>query len=517
MAKKKKKSMSTFARLLKIHLDAGYPALLVRTSEYARLEREILDSKNGRQQYFWNAAEGMIRAQDEATVAGEDPLEAIQYVAQLQDPALVVLRDFHHYYQDPQILAYLQSTIAIFKQNGSAILLASCGGDLPPEIKNEVTPLEFKLPDEGMLRQSLHGIYESAKETHPDLEIADETVVLNAAKGMSTIEAENAFSKSIVEFGKFDPDSIVKSKMAALEEGSALRFYETQESLDSVGGLKNLKEWLRKRKKAFSKEAKKYGLRTPRGVLIIGVAGTGKSLCAKATSAAWGLPLLHFDVGSVFGSLVGESEAAMRQVQERAEAMAPVILWIDELEKAFAGMGGDDHDGGTSRRVFGGFLTWLQEKKAEVAVIATSNDVTVLPPELLRKGRFDEIFFVDLPTAVEREEIAKIHIKKRGRKSKNFDLPKIVKATDGYTGSEIEEAINDAMFNAFDDKEREFSADDVEAAAKATMPLSKVMAEQIQHLRDWAKGRARRASDEEARRVRGSAKRKLGGIDPGTN
>jgi len=525
-----------FVDELRLYLDSGHSGLLVTTSEYTRLEREIIlatrkVTKKGkvtdkpiRRVFFWNAAEGMIDAQTEQSIAGEDPLEAIQKAASLplehdDVPVLVVLKDFHHWFESAEVLANLQVLLISYKQLGSAVLFMTCKTDLPDEIKNDVTVLQYKLPSQEVLRKSLDGIVDSAKESSPSFKVTDEGVeeVLQAGKGMSTTEFENALSKSFIDKGEFSVKEVTKEKMRALAREGTLQYYEAKESMESVGGMGQLKEWLRKRKKAFSQKAKSYGLQSPRGVLFLGVPGGGKSLCAKALSNAWQLPLLRFDVGSVFGSLVGESEARMREVQERAEALAPIILWIDELEKAFAGSSsGESLDSGTTARVFGSFLTWLQEKSAEVFVVATSNDVTALPPEFLRKGRFDEIFFVDLPNSEEREEIFKIHLTKRDRDPGNFDLKRLVTKTSNFTGAEIEECIKEAMFDAFDDNTREVEDADILHAAGATTPLSTLMAEQIAHLRSWAKGRARSASEPEKKK-RAKPKRKLGGLGHSNN
>jgi SpoVK/Ycf46/Vps4 family AAA+-type ATPase len=261
-----------------------------------------------------------------------------------------------------------------------------------------------------------------------------------------------------------------------------------------VGGLTILKDWLDKRSAAFTQEARAFGLPAPKGILMLGVQGCGKSLCAKAVSNQWQLPLLRFDMGRMFGSLVGSSEENVRRAIAVAESVAPAILWVDEIDKAFAGsQGSGATDGGTTARVFGTFLTWLSEKTAPVFVVATANDISQLPPELLRKGRLDEIFFVDLPSAEERQEIFRIHLGRRGRHAEQFDIAALAGASKDCSGAEIEEAINSALYDAFY-ANQEITTESVLATLAETVPLAKTMDEQINRLRNWAEGRARNAS-----------------------
>src|SRR5207302_672194 len=280
-----------------------------------------------------------------------------------------------------------------------------------------------------------------------------------------------------------------------IRESEALEFYELTETPDDVGGLGVLKEWLRLRERGFTQEARDYGLPSPKGIALIGIPGTGKSLTAKMIGGLWGLPLLRLDVGSLFGSLVGESEERARRALQLAETVAPCIVWVDEMEKALAHGG---QDAGTSTRVFGSILTWMQEKKSPVFVVATANDISTLPPELLRKGRFDEIFFLDLPTTEERREIFAVHLRKRNRLPQDFEIARLAEESDGYVGAEIEQAIIDAMYVGFNSG-REFTTEDISAALKRQVPLSVSQRETIDALRDWLQaGRAQSASLPEA-------------------
>jgi SpoVK/Ycf46/Vps4 family AAA+-type ATPase len=289
-------------------------------------------------------------------------------------------------------------------------------------------------------------------------------------------------------------NEVFAEKQQIIRKSGLLEYYATSEGFASVGGLAVLKEWLSKRAMAFSNEARAFGLPAPKGILMLGVQGCGKSLCAKAVSTQWQLPLLRFDMGRMFGSLVGSSEENVRRAIAVAESVAPAILWVDEIDKAFAGsQGSGATDGGTTARVFGTFLTWLSEKSAPVFVVATANDISQLPPELLRKGRLDEIFFVDLPSREERLEVFRIHINKRGRDATGFDLEALAQRSPDFSGAEIEEAINSGLYDAFY-SQAELTTEHVLTALGQTVPLAKTMDEQINRLRSWAEGRARNAS-----------------------
>jgi SpoVK/Ycf46/Vps4 family AAA+-type ATPase len=310
-------------------------------------------------------------------------------------------------------------------------------------------------------------------------------------------EAENVFAKIIVKDERLsgdDVNEVFAEKQQIIRKSGLLEYYATSERFSNVGGMSVLKDWIDKRAVAFTPEARAFGLAAPKGILMLGVQGCGKSLCAKAVSNQWQLPLLRFDMGRMFGSLVGSSEENVRRAISVAESVAPAILWVDEIDKAFAGsQGSGATDGGTTARVFGTFLTWLSEKSAPVFVVATANDISQLPPELLRKGRLDEIFFVDLPSREERIEVFRIHLQKRGREAAAFDLGALADHSKDFSGAEIEEAINSALYDAFYAR-KELNTEHVLTALGQTVPLAKTMDEQINRLRSWAEGRARNAS-----------------------
>jgi SpoVK/Ycf46/Vps4 family AAA+-type ATPase len=378
------------------------------------------------------------------------------------------------------------------KTKSKTLVILGCRLCLSPELERELTVIEIALPGKDELRVVLSGIMESAGIKSIEQEASEKAI--DAACGLTTIEAENAFALTVVESKGINPEIIAREKAQAVKKNGLLELVETKESLESIGGLDVLKEWLLKRRNAFSQRAIEYGLPTPKELLIIGIPGTGKSLTAKATAKVFGVPLLKLYAGRIFGGLVGQSESNLRSVIQTAEAIAPSCLWIDEVEKGFSGTKSSGAtDGGTSARVFGSFISWMQEKTSPVFVVATANDASQLPPEMLRKGRLDELMFLDLPNQNKREAIWGIQIRKYGRNSSDFDLVQFARATEGLTGSEIESVFADALYPAFDGN-REPTDLDVAQILTEFVPLSKLMAEQITGLRNWARGRARSAT-----------------------
>jgi SpoVK/Ycf46/Vps4 family AAA+-type ATPase len=367
---------------------------------------------------------------------------------------------------------------------------------VPIELEKEVVVLDFQLPDMAELNKVLTAHQEQNRGQRLTTEAREK--LLRAALGLTKDEAEKVYRKAQVTTGRLTEDEVdivLSEKKQLIRRNGILEYIEEDETIDAVGGLEELKTWLTQRSNAFTERAREYGLPQPKGMLILGVPGCGKSLIAKTTSRLWGLPILRLDMGRVYdGSMVGRSEANLRNALKTAESISPTILFIDELDKSFAGSGGSgDSDGGTSNRIFGSFLTWMQEKKSPVFVMATANRVERLPGEFLRKGRFDEIFFVDLPTPEERQDIFGIHLTKRREEIARFDLEQLAKMSDGFSGAEIEQAIVAAMYEAFA-QDREFTQLDIIAALKSTLPLSRTMQEQVTALRDWARQRARPAA-----------------------
>ena len=486
------------------YLRAGYPGLAIISSEEARAEAEIASvcTTLNRHLHAWSSTEGLVDTLESRVTPCPDPLEVLQLLDQLfasDSPRhVVLLRDLqlHLDQSDPMLVRRMKDILRFAKAGGHTIILLGCRLKLPPELDREITHVDFSLPDTTQLGVVLDGIMESAKLKNLH-EVLRESA-LQSALGLTTTEAENAFALSIVETNGIDHRVIAREKARTLKRNGLVEVVQATTSLDDIGGLGLLKEWLERRGGAFSASAKAYGLPAPKGLLIVGIPGTGKSLTAKATAGAFGLPLLRLDMGRVFGGIVGQSESNLRSVIQTAEAISPCVLWIDEIEKEFSGsQSSGSSDGGTSSRVFGSFLSWMQEKDKPVFVVATANDVSKLPPEFLRKGRFDELFFVDLPDALERAQIWDIVIKRHGRKLTDYDTVVLARACEQFTGAEIEAVFIDAMHEAYADG-REPGSKDIVLAITNTVPLAQLMDGQIATLRHWAKGRAREAASRAA-------------------
>ncbi len=480
------------------YLKAGYPGLYILSPEEVRVEAHLKGIANELEfgLYAWSLTEGLVDTSDGQGTDVPDPLTLLSKIEELPDNTLIAIRDLHLFFDapDPVLVRGLKDTLRHAKAHGKVLVLIGCRHVVPPELAREIVLHEFALPNRTDLLQIADAICEASGAEQPQEEIRDQ--LADAASGLTSIEAENAFALSIVIRQSLDPAQVARQKAREIAKGGLLEIVETPASLDDIGGLTNLKEWLTQRRLAFSQEARDYGLPYPKGLLITGIPGTGKSMMAKATAGAFSRPLLRLDTGRLYGGLVGQSEANLRSVIQTCEAIAPCVLWIDEIEKAFAGSKSSGRtDGGTSARLFGNLLSWMQEKEQPVFVAATANDVTQLPPELLRKGRFDELFYVDLPSPKERESIWAIQIEKHGRNPEAFDLSRLSRHTSGWTGSEIEQAFIEGLFEAFN-KNAEPSDESLQEVTDRLVPLSQLMAEQIKKLRNWAKGRARPASSD---------------------
>lgn len=483
---------------------AKYPIVTVVSWEERRVEEVILDvaKKLDRQVHTWSVTQGMrpavTRQSGPAKPSGlPGELEALAQVHEAPEFTIFILRDFHPYMKDPRVVRLLRDLATKLRGRAQTLFLLSPTLTLPTELEKDLTVVEFPLPQREDITKQLEEIIDHAKGNDKiDLTLTDDDreLIINSAQGLTADEIESALARSLVEAKKLSVDMIIEEKKQIVRKTGMLEFYPSSNKLSDVGGHDLLKQWLTKRSKSFSDKAREFGIPAPKGMLIIGVQGCGKSLVAKAISTAWNLPMLRMDVGRIFGSLVGQSEENMRRAIRIAESLAPCVLWIDELEKGFAGMSGGVSDSGTTARVFSTFLTWMQEKTKPVFLIATGNDVSALPPELLRKGRFDEIFFVDLPRFDERKDIFKIHLEKRGRKVSKFKLPELAKLTIGFSGAEIEQVVIGGLNQAFFD-DRELSQKDLENEAKAQVPLSRMMSEEISELREWARIRARPSTE----------------------
>lgn len=500
----------TFVSEIETLIRARYPILYVVSSEEMRVQNLIIEIAGRRQKkvFEWSFTTGIvpagtsIQSQKHRNAATKDPLAALDQVIEQVEPAIFLFKDFHPFLakNNYAVIRKLKEIAIYLKNSFKTIILISPVMEIPTELEKEITLLNYPLPAKEDLGDLLDKILEDIgqfRQVRVDLDEAGREKLLQAALGLTLSEAENVFAKIIVKDERLSADDVSEvfaEKQQIIRKSGLLDYYDTNESFSNVGGLSVLKEWLGKRAVAFSEQARQFGLPAPKGILMLGVQGCGKSLCAKAVSSLWQLPLLRFDMGRMFGSLIGSSEENVRRAIAVAESVAPAVLWVDEIDKAFAGSQGSGMtDGGTTARVFGTFLTWLSEKTAPVFVVATANDISQLPPELMRKGRLDEIFFVDLPKDEEREDIFSIHFARRNRDPQNFDLKALSACSKEFSGAEIEEAIISALYDAFY-AGRELTTEDVLNALRQTVPLSKTMDEQINSLRSWAEGRARNAS-----------------------
>ena len=491
---------------LKILVKAQYPLIYLLTPEEDRAEQAIARlAENDTEQrvYTWTSTQGMRlyhdaiqgvqTSQSSSTMA---PQMAIQSVIRDRDPAIYIFKDLHPFLDSPEVIRWMRDAIGALRGSQKSIILISPVQSIPAELEKDTVLLDFPLPKMDELAEVLRG----QQDILGRASLAEESQekLVKATLGLTLDEAEKVYRKARVTAGQLTEDEVnivLSEKKQLIRRNGILDFVEVDETFSAIGGLEELKHWLQQRSNAFSERARNYGLPQPKGMLILGVPGCGKSLIAKTTSRVWGLPLLRLDMGRVYdGSTVGRSEANLRNALKTAESISPAILFIDEMDKAFAGGAGSaDSDGGTSSRIFGSFLTWMQEKQSPVFVMATANRVDRLPGEFLRKGRFDEIFFVDLPNQKEREQIFQIHLSKRRDTIDRFNIQELANICDGFSGAEIEQAIIAAMYEAFA-QNREFTQLDIIAASRATLPLSKTMTEQVSALRDWASQRARPAA-----------------------
>lgn len=499
-----------FANEIETLIRARYPILYLITSEEMRVQNILVEiaAKRQKKVYEWTYSSGIvpagasIQSQKNRNPSTKDPLAALDLVIDQIEPAIFLFKDFHPFLtrNNFAIIRRLKDIALHLKNSYKTIVLISPVMEIPPELDKEITVLNFPQPTKEDLSALLDKIVEDVRELKQvEIQLDDEgrDRLLQAALGLTLGEAENVFAKIIVKDQRLSADyvnEVFAEKQQIIRKSGLLEYYAANEDFTSVGGLAVLKDWLNKRAVAFTADAHAFGLPSPKGILLLGVQGCGKSLCAKAVSRLWQLPLLRFDMGRMFGSLVGSSEENVRRAISVAESIAPAVLWVDEIDKAFVGSQSSGvTDGGTTARVFGTFLTWLSEKSAPVFVVATANDVSQLPPELLRKGRLDEIFYVDLPTPEERAEIFRIHLSKRHRNAETFDLPALLAASLDFSGAEIEEAIISALYDAFYAKE-DLTTAHVVGALSQTVPLAKTMSEKIDAQRKWAQGRARNAS-----------------------
>ncbi|HIK10892.1 MAG TPA: AAA family ATPase [Oscillatoriaceae cyanobacterium M33_DOE_052] len=484
---------------------ARYPLLYLVAAEEQPVE-EVLHkvavlSSQPRRVLIWDIARGW----DDNGAAKGSVMTALNRIA-TAEPAennIFVLRDLHPILQNPQtdknapVIRELRNLAReLRRQKRATVILTSHTLAIPSELSEEITALDFPLPD---LREINYLISNLVAPSRLKVTGLAREMLVKACQGLSRTRIQRVLALALAakqQVDETDIDRVLEEKQLSIRQTGILEFFTAKESLKNVGGLENLKQWVKVRSSAFTEEARRYGIPNPKGVLLAGIQGTGKSLCAKTIAREWRLPLLRLDTGRLFGGIVGESESRVRQMIQLVEAISPCVLWIDEIDKAFGNItSGRDGDSGTGRRVFGTLITWMQEKTCPVFIVATANNVGILPAELLRKGRFDEIFFLNLPTEKERMEIFKVHLRRlRPSRLRDFDLPLLGNLARDFSGAEIEQVIVDAMHRAFAQR-RDFTTEDIVMAMEETVPLAAIAQDQIAVLKHWAaKSGARTAS-----------------------
>ena len=529
--------MADVLERLKILINSSTPIVVMETVEEVRAVEavRVACSDLNMAVFEWSIADGLVRAGSGTPAAPgtslqmrinaarhaadpaapessqaaiyntTDPVQALANLESMTIEGVFILKDFHRHLDNAVVVRRLRDVGQKFATNRRTLILTSPSIEMPPELASLVEYLDLPLPDKDRLRQMVEQTFKRLSKAHTlqlKLDAAGVDAIANNLRGLTEEEADRAITQALVtRYGLF-PETVtdvLAAKKELLRHSGMLEFIDTSENMAGVGGLENLKRWLAQRRGAWEEGAREFGLEPPRGMIILGVQGCGKSLCARAVAGEWKLPLVKFDTAAIYDKFVGETEKRIQKVFKVAEQLAPCVLWIDELEKVFAGSGPDSAsaDAGVSSRLLASFLSWMQDRKAAVFVAATCNNVTVLPPELIRKGRFDELFFVDLPNQSERKQIFAIQLSKRKRNPANFDLDRVAHAAQGYSGAEIDAAVQGAMYAAYAQR-TDVTTQALLEALKSTVPLSTTRAEEIASLREWAKERAVPASLAEA-------------------
>jgi ATP-dependent 26S proteasome regulatory subunit len=513
---------------LKILVDSSTPIVVLETVEEMRAVRMVRSACSALNlaTFEWSIASGLVRSgSDVGTLvpdmhapAAQDPTDT-QAIYNSREPAQMlgnleaisleaafILKDFHRHMDDPVVVRRLRDVGQKFSRNRKTVIITAPSITIPPELASLVEFLELPLPDKARLRQIIDEMIVRVGKTHTLKRTLDGPgldALAGNLRGLTEEEAERAVSQALVTRYGVTPEivtDVLQAKKDMLKRSEMLDFVEVSDTMAAVGGFENLKRWLKQRQGTWEDAAREYGLEPPRGVIILGVQGCGKSMCARAIAGEWKIPLVKFDTAAIYDKYIGETEKRIQKVFQVAEELAPCVLWIDELEKVFAGSGPDSAsvDAGVSSRLLASFLSWMQDRKAPVFVAATCNNVTALPPELIRKGRFDELFFVDLPNQAERTQIFSIQLAKRKRNPAEFNLDPVAAAARGYSGAEIDAAVQTAMYAAYTNKQP-LNSQGLIDALKATVPLSTTRAEEIEQLREWAQNRAVRASVPDAK------------------
>jgi ATP-dependent 26S proteasome regulatory subunit len=518
---------------LKVLIDSSAPIVVMETVEEVRAVRlvRVACASLNLATFEWSIASGLARCGNEgnevvvegrfpAGGTGQEPTDlAAQAIYNTREPAQVlgvlegisveaafILKDFHRHMEDPVVVRRLRDVGQKFSKNRRTVVIVAPSIKMPPELASLVEYLELPLPDKLRLRQIIDEMIVRVGKTRTlrrSLDTAGLDVMADNLRGLTEEQAERAVSQAIVTRYGLTTEivtDVLQAKKEMLRRAAMLDFVDVSDTMAGVGGLANLKHWLEQRRGTWEEKARAFGLEPPRGVVILGVQGCGKSMCAQAIAGEWKLPLVKFDTAAIFDKYIGETEKRIQSVFQVAEELSPCVLWIDELEKVFAGSGPDSAsaDAGVSSRLLAAFLSWMQERKAPVFVAATCNNVSALPPELIRKGRFDELFFVDLPNQAERRQIFALELARRNRRPVEFDLDRVAAAARGYSGAEIQAAVQAALYASFSSKQPLATGSLIDALAM-TVPLSATRAEEIQELRNWARARAVPASDADAK------------------
>jgi hypothetical protein len=485
---------------LKTLVLSRHAGIVIETHEQERAEALVQAVANDLHilRFEWSVTSGLVRGGDgNGVYQTNEPARALAAIEQLQVEAVFELRDFSEYLEKPELSRAFRDLLEKLSSPArlSTIVLVEAQAKLPPEIEPCVVRYDLRFPSRDEYRHAIDAVIGSLRmnrRAQIEIDVADYDEFCAALSGLTLNQARQAVARAAIEDGRLSRDDLARLaeyKAKALQEDGLLEYFPPADNRFELGGFGNLRRWLDRARVGFSREAAELGLEPPKGVLLVGVQGCGKSLAAKVIAREWSLPLLKLDAGRLFDKYIGETERNFRKAIDIAESCSPAVLWIDELEKAISpGGGASDSDGGLSRRLFGSFLTWLQEKTAPVFVVATANDLSVLPPELLRKGRFDEIFFVDLPDAAEREQILRIHLGLRRQDARAFDLAALVAATDGFSGAEIEQAVVASLLGALQTR-APLTTEALLAEIRGTVPLSVTRAEDVRALRENAQGR----------------------------
>lgn len=482
---------------IKNSVSVGQPIIKIVTYEEKRVESQLkllAEQLNRPNILYWDINNGLVK--DQQTIQDtREPLKALDYVLKANLPGFIIFRDMDSYIKNsPQIIRRFREAYRAFKNSKTTLFLISPDVYFPDEMKKEMDITHYELPEYEELENLFERFLQSMKKTGRVIELSsiDKKNFVIGVQGLTLDEAYKAFLKAFQNQKKID-GSLLKfihqEKKQLIMKESVLEFYDRHFGIGDMGGLEGLKDWLQKRRKAFTKEAKDFGLERPRGFLAMGVSGCGKSLAAKITASLWRLPLFRLDMNLVYSGMAGSPELVFSRALKTMDSVAPAILWIDEIESGISDKQGE----GAASRILGYFLTWMQEHTSEIFIAATANRIDLLPAELLRRGRFDQIFFIDLPTRIEREEIFTIHLKAKGNDLSGFNIPQLAQITKGWSGSEIEQVIISAMYEAFN-KSHPLTEDDLLVIFGSTVPLSTTMEEQIKRIRSWAHNRAARAS-----------------------